>query len=342
MNNIESKIEEIKEAALDRIKNAADLKSLENLKNAFLGRKGSVADLFNEMASLNADQKKKTGKLLNELKSLIENSINDKKESLKDFIGKPMAANDSFDPSIPGKKIKLGSKNIITQVMDDILDIFNSLGYLVARGPEIESEYYNFEALNIPSNHPSRDMWSTFYVGDKKLLRTHTSPVQIRYMEKNKPPFFAVFPGRVFRRDAFDLTHLPVFHQLEGLAVSKDLTFQDLKGTLKYFLKRLFGQNRKVRFRPSYFPFTEPSAEVDVECFICEGSGCRICKNTGWLEILGSGMVDPNVFKAVGYDPEEINGFAFGIGIERIAMLKYGIDDIRLFFENDIRFLKQF
>jgi phenylalanyl-tRNA synthetase alpha chain len=337
---MENKIQEIQQRALSEIKSASDARALEAVKNRYLGRKGEIAALFGEMAALSPDEKKKAGAMLNELKISLVAAVNEKSSS---FPGGPAQVKENnFDVTLPGKRIKRGSINILTQVMDELLSIFRSMGYVTAQGPEIETAYYNFEALNIPENHPSKDMWSTFYVEGGKLLRTHTSPVQIRFMEKEKPPFAAVFPGRVYRRDAADASHLPVFHQLEGLTVGKGITMSDLKGTLTKFLRQMFGSSRKVRFRPSYFPFTEPSAEVDVECFVCSGKGCRLCKGSGWLEILGSGMVDPNVFKAVKYDPEKISGFAFGMGIERIAMLKYGIEDIRTFFENDLRFLRQF
>ncbi|MCX5749230.1 MAG: phenylalanine--tRNA ligase subunit alpha [Candidatus Saganbacteria bacterium] len=329
---MEEKIQKTETEALAEIGATSDLRTFESAKNKYLGRKGLIAELFNEMKVLSPEEKKKAGALLNGLKMKAEEKAKEKAEALN--AGSSKRASDRLDITLPGKRIKKGSINIITQVMDEMLAIFSSMGYIVAQGPEIETDYYNFEALNIPADHPSRDMWSTFYVSGGKLLRTHTSPVQVRFMEKNDPPFAAVFPGKVYRRDAADASHLPVFHQLEGLLVGDDITMSDLKGTLTKFLRKMFGRDRKVRFRPSFFPFTEPSAEVDVECFICGGKGCRLCKNTGWLEILGSGMVDPNVFP--------VSGFAFGMGIERIAMLKYGVDDIRVFFENDLRVLRQF
>ena len=334
------KTQAIEDVALKQIEAAQDVKALEHVKNTYLGRKGEIAALFGEMGKLSPDEKKAAGALLNQLKSKVELAYKEKEDALKgaETLGKLQG--EALDVTIPGKKIERGTINLLTRTLDEMIAVFTSMGYSVALGPEVETDYYNFEALNIPANHPSKDMWSTFYVSGGNLLRTHTSPVQIRVMEKNKPPFAAVFPGRVFRRDAADGTHLPVFHQLEGLTVGENITMSDLKGTLTHFLRKMFGKDRKVRFRPSYFPFTEPSAEVDVECFVCSGGGCRLCKNTGWLEILGSGMVDPNVFKAVGYDPEKVSGFAFGMGVERIAMLKYGIDDIRIFFENDVRFLR--
>ncbi len=334
------KISGVEQQALSELSLVKDAKSAESFKFKYLGRKGEIAAMFSDIGKLSPEEKRSFGAALNDLRSRIEAAL---EEKLKQF-GRDIAKKDpsSLDVTIPGKGISSGRTNVITQVMDEFIDIFVSMGYAIAQGPEIETDYYNFEALNIPAHHPSKDMWSTFYLDGGDLLRTHTSPVQVRFMERNKPPFAVISPGKVFRRDAPDVTHLPVFHQVEGLAVGENITMSDLKGTLSAFLKKMFGKDRKVRFRPSYFPFTEPSAEVDVECFICNGKGCRSCKNTGWLEILGSGMVDPNVFKAVGYDPEKVSGFAFGAGIERIAMLKYGINDIRMFFENDIRFLRQF
>ncbi len=333
-------IKNLEQSLIADLSVATDAKSVEIVKNTYSGRKGKIAELFSQLGKVPAESKKEVGALLNGLKTKAETLIKEKEASFQDQ--KQTTKTDAFDVTLPGKRINKGHLSILTQVMNDLISVFSSMGYVIAQGPEIESDYYNFEALNIPADHPSKDMWSTFYVGDHKLLRTHTSPVQVRFMEKNKPPFAAIFPGKVYRRDGADATHLPVFHQLEGLAVGEKITMSDLKGTLTEFLRRIFGTKRKVRFRPSYFPFTEPSAEVDVECFVCSGMGCRLCKNTGWLEILGSGMVDPNVFKSVNYDTEKVSGFAFGMGIERIAMLKYGIDDIRLFFENDLRFIKQF
>jgi len=336
------KVRQIEKDALSELSAVSDVKSAENFRSKYLGRKGEVAALFSELGSLPPEEKKQFGASLNELKNSLESALKAKTADMEKNAKANMPLADRIDVTMPGKGIKTGNVNIITKVMDEFVDIFLSLGYTVAEGPEIETDYYNFESLNIPAHHPSKDMWSTFYVQGGGLLRTHTSPVQVRFMEKHKPPLAVISPGKVFRRDAPDATHLPVFHQVEGLAVGENITMSDLKGTLSAFLKKMFGKDRKVRFRPSYFPFTEPSAEVDVECFICNGDGCRSCKNTGWLEILGSGMVDPNVFKAVGYDPEKVSGFAFGAGIERIAMLKYGVDDIRHFFDNDVRFLRQF
>lgn len=336
-------IEEIRSSAMALADGITDAKLLEAFRNRFLGRKGEIALLFGELPKLALEEKKEAGALLNSLRMELEAVHKSKEEELLKS-GIREIRHDSDNILLPGKKIKRGSVNILTQVMDELLGIFTSMGYCIATGPEIETSYNNFEALNIPDDHPSKDMWSTFYLKNGKLLRTHTSPVQVRFMKdkNNIPPFAAVFPGKVYRRDAADASHLPVFHQLEGLAVGENITMSDLKGTLTHFLRKMFGKEKKVRFRPSFFPFTEPSAEVDVECIICKGDGCQMCKSSGWLEILGSGMVDPNVFRAVGYDPEKVSGFAFGMGIERIAILKYGIEDIRLFFENRIEFLRQF
>jgi phenylalanyl-tRNA synthetase alpha chain len=279
--------------------------------------------------------------MVNETKNRLTRLVEERAVVLRESAQQAAIAKEKIDVSLPSRGVRRGHLHPVTIVLEDIKKIFKEMGYLVAEGPDIETEHHNFEALNIPTYHPARDMHDTFYLKSGELLRTHTSPVQIRFMKKNQPPLAIIAPGRVYRRDA-DVVHSPVFHQIEGLLVDKDVTFAQLKGTLTYFLRQVFGKGRRVRFRPSYFPFTEPSAEVDVECILCGGKGCRLCKNSGWLEILGSGMVDPNVFLAVGYDPKKYSGFAFGIGIERVAMLKYGIDDIRLFFENRVQFLEQF
>ena len=332
------RIKAIELEAAERIASVSEPSQLEELRVRYLGRKGLITELFNALGSLPAEVKPRFGAELNRVKNQIAGQLESAKEKLS---GSRPVASKSIDITLPGKGQKRGKLHPITQVMDEVLDIFKVLGFNVVEGPDIETDYYNFEALNIPKYHPSRDMWSTLWIDETNLLRTHTSPVQIRVMEKTKPPVAVVVPGRVYRRDA-DVTHSTVFHQLEGLLVDTNVTFGDLKGVLTAFLHAVFGKDKKVRFRPSYFPFTEPSAEVDVECTSCNGAGCRVCSNTGWLEILGSGMVDPNVFQHVKYDPEKYSGFAFGMGIERIAMLKHGIDDIRLFYENDLRFLRQF
>jgi phenylalanyl-tRNA synthetase alpha chain len=278
------------------------------------------------------------GQEANRLKGILEGLFKQKKEA---FSGKGEAVLFRFDWSLPGRKTIQGRRHPISQTMDDICTIFSRLNFELVEGPEVELDYYNFEALNIPLDHPARDMQDTFYVSDTILLRTHTSPLQVRVMEKNPPPLRVIAPGKVYRRDS-DISHTPMFHQVEGFMVGDDISLGDLKGILTLFVHQMFGEETPLRFRPSFFPFTEPSAEVDIGCVICKGSGCRVCSQTGWLEILGSGMIDPEVYRMVGYDPDQVTGFAFGMGVERIAMLRYGIDDIRMFFENDQRFLKQF
>jgi len=335
------RIKALESDAMAALGGAKSLSEIDAVQVRYLGRNGSLTELMKNLKSLPPEERPNFGKALNDTKVRLEAAIKDKKDHFQVQDTRQKIESEVLDITLPGRGTRRGTLHPITQTMDELIGIFSRMGFSIAEGPEIETDYYNFEALNIPKYHPSRDMWSTLWITDDTLLRTHTSPVQIRVMEKKKPPLAVIAPGRVYRRDA-DVTHSTVFHQLEGLLVDTDVTFGDLKGTLTAFLHAVFGKDKKVRFRPSYFPFTEPSAEVDVECVICGGSGCRVCSGTGWLEILGSGMVDPNVFKYVGYDPEKVTGFAFGAGVERIAMLKYGIDDIRLFFENDLRFLEQF
>jgi phenylalanyl-tRNA synthetase alpha chain len=335
------RIKAVEQEALGALASVNDLTTLDQLRVRYLGKKGLLTELTRNLGGLPPEERPRFGAVLNEVKTKLEELIKDKKAALETTAVSQKLKGEALDITLPGVGVKRGKLHPITQVMDELIAIFQRLGFSIAEGPEVESDYYNFEALNIPLNHPSRDMWATLWIDEKRLLRTHTSPVQIRVMEKQKPPLAVIMPGRVYRRDA-DITHSPVFHQVEGLLVDQTVTFGDLKGVLTAFLHSVFGKNKKVRFRPSYFPFTEPSAEVDVECVMCNGAGCRTCSNTGWLEILGSGMVDPNVFKYVKYDPEKYTGFAFGMGVERIAMLKFGIDDIRLFYENDMRFLRQF
>lgn len=338
---MEDKLQEIEREALQALNNSTNLQILEENRVKFLGKKSALMESIKSLGQLSTEEKPKMGALINVAKEKIEQAYRDRKVILISSDQQKKIEAEKIDITLPGKGIKRGHLHPITRVMEEVKGIFLRMGFEIAEGPEVELEHYNFDGLNIPPHHPSRDMWSTLFIKDDVLLRTHTSPVQIRVMEKRKPPLAIIAPGRVYRRDS-DATHSPVFHQLEGFLVNTNVTFGDLKGTLTEFLRQTFGKKRNVRFRPSFFPFTEPSAEVDVECMMCSGKGCRLCKDTGWLEILGSGMIDPNVFKAVGYDPEKFTGFAFGMGIERIAMLKYGIDDIRLFFENDLRFLEQF
>ena len=292
------------------------------------------------MGSLPADVRPQFGQEANRLKKLLETHLEENLDRLKRAALRSEAAS-GLDVTLPGRRLDLGRLHPISQISREICDIFIRMGFQVVEGPEIETDYYNFEALNIPKDHPARDMQDTFYISDNIVLRTHTSPMQVRVMEQQPPPVRIIAPGKTFRRDS-DLTHTPMFHQVEGLLVDQDISFADLKGVLSVFVHEMFGPDVSLRFRPSFFPFTEPSAEVDIKCVICRGTGCRVCSQTGWLEILGSGMVDPAVFGFVNYDPEIYTGFAFGMGIERIAMLKYGIDDLRLFFDNDLRFLQQF
>ncbi len=315
-----------------------DPKALDQARIRFLGRKGELAQLFKELGKVPEEERREAGRLLNEAKSRLEQIFSQASVMSREMVA---SRRESIDVTVPGRLPPMGQLHPITQMTVEICRIFNWLGFETVEGPEIELDYYNFEALNIPKDHPARDMQDTFYISEEVVLRTHTSPIQIRTMEKRTPPIRIIAPGRTYRRDS-DVTHTPMFHQVEGLMVGKGISFGDLKGILTEFVHQMFGPEVGLRFRPSFFPFTKPSAEVDIECVICRGSGCRVCKGTGWLEILGSGMVDPEVYKHVGYDPEEVTGFAFGMGIERIAMLKFGIDDLRLFFENDLRFLAQF
>ena len=313
--------------------------SIESIRNKYLSRKGTVAGLFSQMGSIDASQRPEAGKSLNELKSYITASINKRLES---FNGQSDEDSEYSDLTLPGDPFPGGSLHPITLVLDEINSIFSKLGFSVAYGPEVDTDYYNFEALNIPKHHPARDMQDTFYISDHVVLRTHTSNNQIHTMENHAPPIKIIAPGRVYRNEDVSVRSYCLFHQVEGLYVDKNVSMADLKGVLNHFAREFFGQKVKTRFRPSFFPFTEPSAEMDVSCFFCQQKGCNICKYSGWLEILGCGMVDPEVFKSVGYDPEVWSGYAFGMGIERMAMQRYGIEDIRLLFEGDIRFLRQF
>lgn len=336
-----SYMEDLKKTFLDELEYVKTLADLSNLKVKYLGRKGVITSELKSLSSIPAGKRPLHGKKINDLKQLIEEELDSRESQLKkEELGKQLLS-DSLDVTLSGKCTFFGREHPINKTLSEITDIFVRMGFSVEEGPEVELDYYNFEALNIPKDHPARDMQDTFYISDDIVLRTHTSPVQVRVMEKRKPPLRFIAPGKVYRCDA-DITHTPMFHQIEGLMVDKGITFSNLKGVLEAFLHQMFGADTPVRFRPSFFPFTEPSAEIDIGCILCNGEGCRVCKGSGWLEILGAGMVNPRVFENVGYDPEEYSGFAFGMGIERIAMLKYSIDDIRLFFENDIRFLRQF
>lgn len=334
-------MEDPKQTFLKELSSANNLSELANLRVKYLGRKGIITERLKSLSALPPEERPLQGKNINEIKESIEADLDSRESRLKHEELKKQLLSDSVDVTLSGKFIPFGRPHPINKVLSEITDIFVEMGFSVEEGPEVELDYYNFEALNIPKDHPARDMQDTFYITDDIVLRTHTSPVQVRVMEKRKPPVRFIAPGKVYRCDA-DITHTPMFHQIEGFMVDKGITFSNLKGVLEAFLHRMFGADTPVRFRPSFFPFTEPSAEVDIGCILCGGAGCRVCKGSGWLEILGAGMVNPKVFEHVGYDPEEYSGFAFGMGIERIAMLKYSIDDIRLFYENDIRFLRQF
>ncbi len=315
---------------------------LEQIKIKYLGKKGELTAVLRGMGALSAEERPLVGQLANEVRADIEAALNAKAHEARAAALEAQLKEEKLDVTMPGKASEVGHLHPLTQVQRELEDIFIGMGFSIVEGPEVELDYYNFQALNIPENHPARDTQDTFYISDNILLRSQTSPVQVRAMEHQKPPIRIISPGRVYRSDALDATHSPLFHQLEGLVVDKGITMGDLKGTLEIFAKKMFGESTRIRFRPHHFPFTEPSAEVDVSCYVCGGKGCRLCKGEGWIEILGAGMVHPFVLSNCGIDPEEYSGFAFGLGVERIAMKKYGIDDIRLFYENDERFLEQF
>jgi phenylalanyl-tRNA synthetase alpha chain len=335
---LEKTIEQIHREALEELESARDAEDVKSISIKYLGRKGVVTQFLRSISNLPAQIRPEAGKKANESKKNLDALF---KKALMHLESSSRETDDWIDVSLTGRVTPRGSLHPITQINQKICDIFTRLGFDVAEGPEVETDYYNFEALNIPQNHPARDMQDTFYISNAVVLRTHTSPTQPRVMEKQRPPVRIVAPGKVYRCDS-DLTHTPMFHQVEGLLVDRNISFGDLKGILTTFVHQMFDPETSLRFRPSYFPFTEPSAEVDIRCVICKGTGCRVCSNTGWIEVLGSGMVHPAVFENVGYDTTRYSGFAFGMGVERIAMLKYGIDDIRKYFENDLRFLRQF
>lgn len=332
----------IKAAAEVALNTAETLEALEELRIKFLGKKGELTSVMKGMGGLSPEERPIIGQLANEVRDFIGNALDSKKEALIAEAAEKKILAETIDVTIPGKRPAKGKKHPLTTVLDDLKDIFIGMGFEIADGPEVELDYYNFEALNIPKDHPARDTQDTFYINDNVVLRTQTSPVQIRTMEKQKPPIRIISPGRVYRSDAVDATHSPVFHQVEGLVIDKGITMADLKGTLEEFVHKLYGESTRLRFRPHHFPFTEPSAEVDISCFNCGGSGCPICKGEGWIEILGCGMVHPKVLKICGIDPDVYSGFAFGIGLERTTMFRYGIKDLRMFYENDVRFLDQF
>jgi phenylalanyl-tRNA synthetase alpha chain len=356
-------MEALKEEILHRIDQCAGEQDIDQVRVDYLGRKGKLTLLLRGLKEVDAAERPRRGEELNRLRGLVEEQLQSRLERFKEREKEKALRSERVDISLPGSRRERGRLHPITLVMDEVIDIFWGMGFEIARGPDVEDDYHNFEALNFPKNHPARDMQDTFFVGEERVLRTHTSPVQIRVMENRKPPLQIIAPGTVYRHDD-DVTHSPMFHQVEGFMVDQKIDFGDLKGVLTHFLRQVFKRETGVRFRPSFFPFTEPSAEVDIQCVICGGKGvvsgqpfdaaqdrsfdaaqdrsCRVCKGTGWLEILGAGMIDPEVFRFVGYDPEKFSGFAFGMGIERIAMLKFGIQDIRMFFQNDQRFLRQF
>lgn len=334
-------LENLKNETLSSIKSAGNVELLQDIRVRMLGRKGALTALMKGLGALSADERPIVGQLVNSVRDEIESALESALAEAREQAKAERLKSERVDVTLPGRHAARGSKHPVSLVIEEVCEIFAGLGFAVAEGPEIEHDWYNFEALNFPPEHPARDMQDTFFVENNLLLRTHTSPVQIRTMLKQKPPLRIIAPGTVYRCDS-DATHSPMFHQIEGLMVDSGITFGDLKGILTVFTNQLFGQKTGVRLRPSFFPFTEPSAEVDIACVICGGKGCRVCKNSGWLEILGAGMVDPEVYRHVNYDAENISGFAFGMGIERIAMLKYGINDMRLLFENDVRFLRQF
>ncbi len=333
----------LKEQALAELAAVETLDALKDLRVKYLGKKGPMTEILRGMGKLSAEERPKVGAIVNEVQSVLEAEITAKTEVLEKKALADKLANEKIDITLPGRKCECGHLHPVTLTLREVKKIFMRMGFDVMEGPEIENDYYNFEALNLPQDHPARDMQDTFYITNEFLLRTQTSPIQARTMQSREPnsPIRMIAPGTVYRND-YDATHSPMFHQVEGLVLDKNISLADLKGTLELFCKEMFGSSVKIRLRPSYFPFTEPSAEVDISCVICGGKGCRVCKGSGWLEILGSGMVHPNVLEMSGYDPTIINGYAFGMGIERIAMLKYGIDDLRLFFENDLRFVRQF
>lgn len=334
-------LEAIQTEAEQALLAAETQEALKTLRIKYLGKKSELSQAMKFLAGLAPEDRPVAGKAINDVKTFLQQLHSERQAVLKAEAKRRKLLEERIDVTLPGRRLPLGKKHPLTQVREEIEAIFVGLGFSIAEGPEVESDYYNFEALNFPKDHPSRDMQDTFFIDDSIVLRTQTSPVQIRVMEKTSPPVRFISPGKVYRHDA-DISHSPMFQQVEGVLVDKHVSMGDLKGTLEYFAHQMFGAGTKLRFRPSFFPFTEPSAEIDISCVMCQGKGCRVCSQTGWLEILGSGMIDPNVFAYVHYDPEEYSGYAFGMGIERIAMLKFGIDDIRLFFENETRFLQQF
>lgn len=342
---LEEQLKTLENETLQQIQQTTDLSTLNQIRVQTLGKKGPITEVLRGMKDLTPEERPKVGSFANQVRDNLTQQIEEKRAILEEEALNQSLAEESIDVTLPGKQIPQGTRHILTKILEEIEDIFVGMGYQIIEGSEVEQDYYNFERMNIPKNHPARDMQDTFYISDELLVRTHTSPVQARTMEKHdfsKGPLRMISPGKVFRRDTDDATHSHQFYQIEGLVVDKHITLGDLKGTLEELMKKMFGENREIRLRPSYFPFTEPSVEVDVSCFKCGGKGCSVCKNTGWIEILGSGMVHPNVLEMSGIDSKEYSGFAFGLGPDRIAMLRYGVDDIRSFYLNDTRFIDQF
>jgi len=339
---MKDQIANIRTAAEAELAQVSEANKLEELRVKYLGKKGELTAVLKGMGRLSAEERPIVGALANEVREFLESAIDSKRSALESAALNERIATEKIDVTMPGKRGTVGRIHPLNAVLTELENIFIGMGFAISEGPEVEFDYYNFEALNIPPGHPARDTQDTFYIDDNIVLRTQTSPVQIRVMEQQQPPIRIIAPGRVYRSDAVDATHSPVFHQIEGLVIDKGVTMADLKGTLEIFVRRLYGEKTKLRFRPHHFPFTEPSAEVDISCFACGGNGCRICKNEGWIEILGCGMVHPEVLRRCNIDPEVYSGFAFGIGLERVAMFRYDIDDLRLFYENDVRFLQQF
>jgi phenylalanyl-tRNA synthetase alpha chain len=341
---MQEKLQELQKEALLKIEQTVNLKDLNDIRVAYLGKKGPITEVLRGMGKLSAEERPVMGALVNEVREVIAVNIEAKQKTLEEAEINEKLATEKIDVTLPGRPIKTGNHHALTKIIEEVEDLFIGMGYTVAEGPEVETDYYNFEALNLPKGHPARDMQDSFYITEDILLRTHTSPMQARTMEKKqgKGPVKIICPGKVYRRDNDDATHSHQFMQIEGLVVDENIRMSDLKGTLDIFAKKMFGEDREIRLRPSFFPFTEPSVEVDISCKICGGKGCSVCKGTGWIEVLGAGMVHPNVLEMAGYDSKKYTGFAFGIGAERIAMLKYGVDDIRHYYTNDIRFLKQF
>ncbi|UNL84446.1 phenylalanine--tRNA ligase subunit alpha [Priestia koreensis] len=341
---MKERLQELQAEAVAKVEEAADLKALNDIRVAYLGKKGPITEVLRGMGKLSAEERPVIGALANEVREAIATKIEEKQTALEQAEVERKLSSESIDVTLPGRPVQTGNHHPLTAVVEEVEDLFLGMGYSIVEGPEVEQDYYNFEALNLPKGHPARDMQDSFYITDEILMRTHTSPVQARTMEKNteKGPIRIICPGKVYRRDDDDATHSHQFTQIEGLVIDENISMSDLKGTLEAFAKKMFGEEREIRLRPSFFPFTEPSVEVDVSCFKCGGNGCNVCKKTGWIEILGAGMVHPNVLEMAGYDSKKYQGFAFGMGPERIAMLKYGVDDIRHFYTDDLRFLKQF